>query len=165
MQNSLSDQGPRKKFAQTQAQKLLQDSGVLTAPVSLPSIIGHLQTTRNLDVQRFNFGKNISGIMVMHNSFDQEFVTIGFNENHPWCRRRFTIGHEIGHLLMGHVCNGDPSDYGEKEADMFSNELLIPTKFIKVDFAKTPNIQALAKLYRVSEAAMTIKLMDARLIK
>ena len=48
---------------------------------------------------------------------------------------------------------------------MFSNELLIPTKFIKVDFAKTPNIQALAKLYRVSEAAMTIKLMDARLIK
>ena len=165
MENNIPDLGPRKKFAQIQAQKLLKDAGVLIAPVSLWRVIGYLQTIRNLDVQKFDFGSNISGITVTENSFENEVVTIGFNEKHPWCRRRFTICHEIGHLILGHTCIRNSSDHGEKEADMFANELLIPTKFIKADFAKTPDIQALAKLYRVSAAAITIKLMDTRLIK
>lgn len=165
MDDNITDFGPRKKFAQTQAQKLLKESGVITAPVSLWRVIGYLQTTRNLDVQKFDFGNNISGLTMTENSFEQEVVTIGFNEKHPWCRRRFTICHEIGHLILGHTCIRNSSDHGEKEADIFANELLIPTKLIKADFAKTPDIQALAKLYRVSAAAMTIKLMDVRLIK
>jgi Zn-dependent peptidase ImmA (M78 family) len=165
MQKDDIDLGPRKKFAQTQAQKLLQDSGVIEAPISLWKVIKQLQVTKNLEVQKFDFGSNISGITVTENEFEKEVVTIGFNEKHPWCRRRFSIGHEIGHLLLGHTCSKDSSDYREKEADIFSNELLIPTKFIKSDFIKTPNIETLAKLYRVSAAAMTIKLMGCRLIK
>ena len=165
MDNNVLDLGPRKKFAQTQAQKLLEDSGIKNAPVSLQKVIEYLKTTRNLEVQKFDFGNNISGITITENSFEQEIVTIGFNEKHPWCRRRFSLGHEIGHLLLGHTCINDKSDHREKEANMFADELLIPTKFIKSDFAKTPDIQTLAKLYRVSAYAMTIKLMGARLIK
>ena len=165
MENNILDLGPRKKFAQTQAQKLLKDAGVLVAPVSLQRVIEHLKTTRNLEVQKFDFGNNISGLTMTENSFEQEIVTIGFNEKHPWCRRRFTLGHEIGHLILGHVCSRSSADHGEREADIFANELLVPTEFIKADFSKILDIQALAKLYRVSAAAMTIKLMDTRLIK
>lgn len=165
MENNILDLGPRKKFAQAQAQKLLKGVGVLVAPVSLWRVIEYLQITRSLDVQKFDFGNNISGITVTEKSFENEVITIGFNEKHPWCRRRFSIGHEIGHLFLGHTCGRDSSDHREKEADIFANELLVPTSFIKADFAKTPDIQTLAKLYRVSTAAMTIKLMDAHLIK
>lgn len=165
MENNIFDLGPRKKFAQTQAQKLLKDAGVLVAPVSLQRVIEHLKTTRNLEVQKFDFGNNISGLTMTENSFEQEVVTIGFNEKHPWCRRRFTLGHEIGHLILGHVCSHSSADHGEKEADVFASELLIPTKLIKADFAKIPDIQTLAKLYRVSTAAMTIKLINGHLVK
>lgn len=164
MENNIIDLGPRKKFAQVQAQKLLKNAGVLIAPVSLQRIVEHLQTTRSLEVQKFNFSEKVSGMLVLERSLDYEHATIGFNENHPWCRRRFTICHEIGHLLLGHACNSGLDDHSEREANVFANELLIPTSLIKIDFKKTPSIETLAKLYRVSTAAMTIKLMDVKLI-
>jgi len=51
-------------------------------------------------------------------------------------RKRFTIAHELGHLLM-HICGNFPiSDYRdekekEKEANLFASEFLMPKDFIK----------------------------------
>ena len=77
---------------------------------------------------------------------------IGFNKNHQLYRRRFTIAHEIGHLLMGHTCSNSKENNSEIEANTFASELLIPTKFIKRDFREEPNaIPQLAKRYCVSQ--------------
>lgn len=158
--------GPRKTAAKKLAKKLIRDAKITEAPVSLQKVIEYLQKDYDLAVHRVNFTDEVSGLLVQCKKVDEEFFTIGFNENHPWCRRRFTIAHEIGHLLFGHICEKtiNKSD-NEKEADSFAGELLVPTDLIKKDFAKTPHIPTLSKLYRVSAEAMSIKLGDARLLK
>ena len=139
---------------------------IVGAPVSLQKVIEHLQKTRALDVRRIEASEKVSGLLVVSNQLDTEYATIGFNANHPWCRRRFTIAHEIGHLLLGHTCNDDDGDdsHNETEANFFAAELLMPRKILKKDFAISPEIPTLARLYRVSDQSLSIQLMTARLI-
>lgn len=164
--NETIDLGPRKKAAKSLAQKIIKDAKITEAPVSLQKIIEYLQKDYDLDVRRASFTNEVSGLLVRCQDVDQEYFTIGFNSDHPWCRRRFTIAHEIGHLLFGHLCDkGSSKSNNEKECDIFAAELLIPTTFLKKDFAKMPNVPELSKLYRVSGQAISIKLGDARLLK
>lgn len=161
------DLGPRKKFAEVTAQNLLKHARISTAPVSLRQVIEHLQSKTNLDVvgsQKFT--EKVSGLLVVCKKADDEFVTIVFNENHPGCRRRFTLAHEIGHMLMRHgSCSEDgPASHAEKEANLFAGELLMPAKMLKKDLAATPDIPSLAKKYLVSAQALSIKLSTARLL-
>lgn len=161
------DQGPRKKFAQTLARRLLKSAEITEAPVSLERIINHVQMDRKLTVIMEKIPGQLSGIMVRIKDIDQESISIGINADEPWCRRRYTLGHEIGHMLMEHAgCSGDHSDgsYEEREAQIFAGELLIPAALIKLDLKKTPNIPALAKRYRVSEQALTIQMKQCKLV-
>lgn len=166
MPDDLPDLGPRKTLAKTLAKKLVKSTGVKTAPVSLQQVIEHLQMTRSLAVMRINnASEKVSGLLVVCREVDDEYATIGFNPNHPWCHRRFTIAHEIGHLLLEHTCAGtDASTHTEKEAHIFAANLLMPPSLLKNDFARLGNLQELAKLYRVSQQALTIQLMDSRLL-
>lgn len=166
MQNDLPVFGPRKKLAKNLAQWVIKDIKISNAPVSLQQIIEHLQTIYTLDVKKIIIGEKVSGLLVVCKEVDTEYATIGFNASHSWYRRRFTIAHEIGHLLLGHMCDknikGGTTD--ETEANQFAGELLVPTTLIKKDFAKLPDIQELATLYRVSTQTLTIKLMEARIV-
>lgn len=166
MQNDITDLGPRKKAAKALAQRLITAAGATAAPVSLQKIIEHLQTVHSLEVRRIFASEKVSGLLVVCQEIDAEYATIGFNGSHPWCRRRFTIAHEIGHLLLGHACtkNQEDGSHNESEANAFAGELLIPTAFIKKDFPRLRDLRELSKLYRVSDQALTIKLMEARLI-
>jgi len=167
MENDSVTLGPRKTGAKNLAKKLIKDAKITEIPISLQKIIEYLQLSYDLSVRRVDFGVEVSGLLVKSKSVDEEYYAIGFNQNHPWCRRRFTIAHEIGHLLFNHVCkSGSEADAdNERECDIFAGELLIPTAFIKKDFAKTPNVPELSKLYRVSAEALSIKLGDAHLLR
>lgn len=160
------DLGPRKKAARDLAKKVIKDTKIKEAPVSLQVVINHLQKEFDLTVSRIDLSKGVSGLLVRCSELDTEYYSIGFNQNEPWCRRRFTIAHEIGHLLFGHTCSkgGGSKDNNEKEADVFAAELLMPTSLIKKDFLRLSNIPDLAKLYRVSEQAMGIKICDSRIL-
>lgn len=166
MQSDLPNFGPRKKTARDLAKKLIKSAKVTQAPVSLQVVIQQLQKEYDLEVKRMNVGDKVSGILVRCQKVDDDYTVIGFNENHHWHRRRFTIAHEIGHLLLGHVCSGNQDDrsYNENEANIFAGELLIPTSLIKKDYTKHSDLKKLSELYRVSPTAMTIKLMEARVI-
>lgn len=146
------------------AQKLIKDSRIRNAPISLQRVIEYLQGKYSLDVQRIEISDKVSGLLVVCKEVDSEYATIGFNSSHPWCRRRFTIAHEIGHFLLGHDCVKDDSAHNETEANIFAGELLVPTAFIKKDFSRVSDLNELSKLYRVSAQTLTIKLMDARLV-
>ena len=148
-------------WARKLARKLLKDVKITSSPVSLHTIVGYLKEEKNLAVIRHPFGENISGVLV---TID-EIPTIGVNQDHPLVRQRFTVAHEIGHLMMDHVCEGiNRKTVKETEAHQFAAELLVPLKFLKEDFKKTPDVNILARQYIVSRETLCIHLMECRLI-
>jgi Zn-dependent peptidase ImmA (M78 family) len=101
--------------------------------------------------------------------------TILVNKNRPKTRQRFTIAHEIGHVIipwhMGtifDITNGANSDgtidYWEMEAEAnaFATELLMPTAWIEDLIKKTSNPaklnERIAKKAEVSPIAATLRL-------
>lgn len=55
-------------------------------------------------------------------------VTIFYNDAHPITRIRFTLAHELAHVVLGHI-NSD-ADQLEAEADIFANYLLGPAPIV-----------------------------------
>ena len=160
-------QKPRKKEARDMAKKIIKELKIKEAPINLREVISHIQKEFNLQIIPNELSKNISGMIVKITEIEEERFAIGFNTNDPWCRRRFTIGHEIGHLLFNTMCNKGSSEHKsiEQECECFAAELLIPKTILKKDFAETPDIPELSKKYLVSAQAMGIKIMDDRLLK
>lgn len=162
------DLGPRTKVARTFAERLIKQARITSAPVSLQRVIEHVQSSRNVSIIKDpSMPQKISGLLVRTIGIDDEYVTIGVNGHQPWCRRRFTLGHELGHLLLEHQgCSGSPNDgsHEEQEANAFAAELLMPRVILKADLRKQPNIPELAKLYCVSSQALTIHLIKRRLL-
>lgn len=111
-----------------------------------------------------------------------EGIVIGVNASDAPARRLFTIAHELGHLLLhaGEELHVDRTatiyhrslrssegiDEKEMEANLFAAELLMPFEFIQTDLNKIGHIdlenqeplRELAKKYRVSPQAMSIRL-------
>ncbi len=114
-----------------------------------------------------NFPDNISGTIIEQNGI----MIIGVNSNHPSVRQRFTIAHELGHFLLGHELGEKkledvfdrPTDK-EKDANEFAAQLLMPIDFLKQDAGRKMKIADLARLYKVSEQAMSIRLLKTGLI-
>ena len=108
-------------------------------------------------------------------------VVIGVNRDQAPVRQRFTIAHELGHLLLhdhGQVyvdrgfrvrlrsgLSGKGIDPEEMEANRFAAELLMPIDFLRADLkerefdlADDKQLRALAKRYGVSTQALAIRL-------
>jgi Zn-dependent peptidase ImmA (M78 family) len=104
------------------------------------------------------------------------------NSRHPATRQRFTIAHELGHLLLHgdelHIDEGFPFafrdevsslavDPGEIEANHFAAELLMPASWLireirgqSLDIESEKVIVSLAKTYGVSVQSMTHRLTN-----
>jgi Zn-dependent peptidase ImmA (M78 family) len=109
---------------------------------------------------------------------------IGVNALHHPNRQRFTIAHEIGHLvlhrpeitkeihvdrefpmLMRDAVSATGSDEMEIEANCFAAEILMPESFLAkslegrpIDIDDDAAVSALAKVYKVSASAMRLRL-------
>lgn len=125
-----------------------------------------------------------SGMIYLSNSG----VIIGVNKNHSENRKRFTIAHEIGHMVMhAHLLAGEihidkgfgvrfnrdkrsslGEDLLEIQANKFAAELLMPSIMIKKDIkdlyidisADDEHIKSLARKYKVSSQAMSFKILN-----
>lgn len=80
------------------------------------------------------------------------------NVDIPWDRVRFTLAHEVGHLVMHAV----PSSEMEAEAGRFAAEFLMPADEIAPDLvnATLPKLVALKGFWRVSIAALVRQARD-----
>lgn len=166
----------RRSAIQKRAKELLDHQGVTAAPVPIERV------ARGLDAQlRFSpLDDGLSGMVYVKASRP----IIGINALHHPNRQRFTLAHEIGHLVLHraaitkqiHVDTGFPMlmrnavsasgvDEMEIEANSFAAELLMPEEFLvrslqgqTFDIDDDGAIGALAKLYKVSTAAMRFRL-------
>jgi Zn-dependent peptidase ImmA (M78 family) len=153
---------------------VLKDAGVIEPPVP----VDELARAHDAQLSFEPFKGGISGMLFR----DAERKVIGVNASHARTRQRFTIAHELGHLLLHesrpmivdtHVYRRDEvSSMGtkkeEREANAFAAELLMPAAFVQDEARELvdqlPSITAkrlvtqLAQRFEVSAQAMEIRL-------
>jgi IrrE N-terminal-like domain len=139
-------------------------------PVKLASMAGEL----GLEVFKSPLKPNVSGLIEPSESAVSGF-RIRINRHELAERQRFTLAHEIGHYMLhrdkiggGIVDNvmyrSNLSSRYEVEANKFAADLIMPMHHIKLKLKELggvvsdETIIALAGLFRVSQAAMRIRL-------
>lgn len=148
----------------SKVRSILENLNVKEAPIPVEKVANLF----SLEVVYYpKFPDSVSGTIIK----DEDLHAIGINQNHPEVRQRFTIAHEIGHYIMGHDENKilddtfDKNTDKEREANKFASELLMPYDLLKSDIEKeTQDIPGLARKYKVSEQAMSIRLLESGLI-
>lgn len=166
-----------------EAQKLLKSTRIENPPVKVDKIAEKLKAT--LSFEPFEGEDGISGILYR----DEKQTVIGINSTHSKVRQRFTIAHEIGHLVLH---DGDlfvdqtmrinfrdkrsslAENQHEIEANKFAAELLMPREMIKREVMKriakkkvateSQLITELARVFDVSEQAMGYRLFNLGMI-
>ncbi len=155
---------PRIGFARNKARQIIEKMKISKPPIILRQVLNKLNI--DLEIFSFDFSDEVSGIQI--NS--EEKTIVAYNKNHPTHRQRFTVAHELGHLLLEHTSkegayNLEDKRPSEIEANQFAAELLMPLSFLKLDIKKIKNADDLARRYWVSEEAMWWRLRDLNLIK
>ena len=93
-----------------------------------------------------------------------------YSKNISITRQRFTVAHEIGHIVLEHTsifnnCNQFSKKSQEKEADIFAGELLVPSddikKFVK---EKSPTVQDIINRYWISRQAAFVAIENNKLL-
>lgn len=161
------DPKPRVGFARDLARKILKKANINKPPVDLNLILPVLRDLYkiNISAHAWNLGEKVSGIHVVCDDAHD----IAYNKEQHRHRQRFTIAHEIGHLLMEHAEDRtfdlESEACEEIEANQFASELLIPLKMLKADIADgIRTFKDLAKRYDVSQEAMGWKIKGCNLI-
>lgn len=108
-----------------------------------------------------------AGCVITHCDFESQFIdgvssrcndlppVIFVNKDIPGDRLRFTLAHELGHLIM----HSTPNPNMEDEADQFASEFLMPQKDIICDL-QVISLSRLAELklrWKVSMAALLVR--------
>jgi Zn-dependent peptidase ImmA (M78 family) len=116
-----------------------------------------------------NWNPNLSG-MVRKNPASKGGFDIFVNADHPTVRRRFTIAHEIAHIVLhGHLIGDGITDDAllrsglsntvEAQANRLAADILMPRGKIQ-EFLDCgiSDVKELASRFRVSPQAMSIRL-------
>lgn len=101
----------------------------------------------------------------VHGKHTRPFVVISHFQT-PY-RARWTLAHELGHLIMGHEFAPIDAREADTEADQFAADLLVPEQSFVDDLEGGSSISAFAKLkarYGVSIAALVRRARDLSLI-
>ena len=168
--------GKRRTTIQKRARGLLEGQNINSAPVSVERVAIAL----NAQLRFSPLDDELSGMIYVKGGTP----IIGVNALHHPNRQRFTIAHEIGHLVLHraeitkeiHVDKGflimmrnsvssEGVDEMEIEANLFATELLMPAAFLakslsgeSFDIDDDGVVIALAKEYKVSASAMRFRL-------
>lgn len=105
--------------------------------------------------------KKFDGVSFYNKKYGFGFIVI--NKNQPPDRYRFTLAHELGHLIMH---RNSLSAKREDEANSFASSFLMPAKDIKEDLKNLQfwNLPNLKSMWRVSMSALIHRAKDLELI-
>lgn len=165
----------RYDFIETLSEDLLSKFNQHQLPIDIEGIIS------NLNIQLFKdaIDDSISGAAIIKNGERKIIINTALNECNE--RRRFTMGHELGHIMLhadsklkvdqeilqqmyfrdGHSSQG--SDPKEVEANYFSACILMPRSAVYEQLKNYPYINDsavlnLAQTFGVSVLSMSIRL-------
>ena len=164
----------RFSLARRKARELLRDAKVRERPVP----VERLARLAGARIHYEPFDGRISGMV--HRQANGGAI-IGVNAAHAINRQRFTIAHELGHLILHkdetlHVDEREPIAFRneesslatkdvEIEANQFAAELLMPVDLLAKEIGSLPDdmeaedaVIELADRFQVSEQAMTLRL-------
>jgi Zn-dependent peptidase ImmA (M78 family) len=165
---------PRIYLARKKAKELLATAKIKSPPVPVEV----LASAVSAEIRYEPFPGQLSGMVHRQTAGG---AVIGINSLHPLTRQRFTIAHELAHLVLHkdedlHIdetsairfrseLSSKAVDAGEIEANQFAAELLMPSKMLFSEINKLPDdlgteeaVTKLAELFQVSEQAMTFRL-------
>lgn len=172
----------RKKLIASTVSDLLNEMAVECPPVNVEEIA---ERKGAIVVEEPLKNQDYSGFL--YRTTDSAPV-IGVNSVHSANRKRFTIAHELAHMLIHpktgvhldevviHMRNSksaEGSNDEEMEANRFAAELLMPRAFLETDIQSMGKIHAdddtaiatLAKRYGVSKQSMVIRLSSLGFIR
>lgn len=110
-------------------------------------------------------GEFFSGVVVFEKAGSYKFL-IGINGAECEQRQRYTLAHEIGHILLRHrnrkrnLFSKDNLTSLDREAELFASELLMPTHEVYSCIKEGLNFDELCDYFYVSKQAMAIKLRE-----
>ena len=165
---------PRYALARRKAQQLLREAGIVAPPVPVEQLAERMGAV----VRYAPFDGQMSGLL--HRAEDGTRAVIGVNSRHPTVRQRFSIAHELGHLVLHEPAfqidphafvsfrnskSSNASDPHEIEANQFAAALLMPVALLRAcveQLGENPDVEEairrLAQRFDVSTQAMTIRL-------
>lgn len=148
---ALGPEGPEKA-----AQTLRQLWQLPDGPIR--SVVGSIERAGGI-VFRCPFGTDkLDGVSQWPLDSDHVPPVLFVREDAPGDRERFTLCHELGHLLLHHLPTPDPED----EADRFASELLMPAREIGPELSRLTleKAAALKCFWKVSMASIVRRAYD-----
>ncbi len=148
---------PRYPLCHQVAREAMTDFSRIKMDIEPPIPIESLASSLGFQVVRlFTVGDEFSGLVSPRHKL------IGINGNHHRHRQRFTIAHEVGHMLLKHPaesrCTVKEILLYNIEADACASELLVPQSLLSGWLRKTSQVSFLARLFDVSEEAIERKM-------
>lgn len=155
---------PRIGFARTMARKLLKKHGIAAPPVAVEAVIA----AEGFLLEEVGYPDGTAG----ESWWDGTTGCVAISRILRRNRRRFTLAHELGHLVLRHhqlrlqdtsfldpplrepeEIIWEPRDPVEVEANQFAAELLMPLALFKKEWQASGDVKQLAARYQVSEEA------------
>jgi Zn-dependent peptidase ImmA (M78 family) len=115
----------------------------------IQNMIDVLEDAGIIVVKMFFASRQFSGV---HIPTEQLIYIILINAIMPTDRERFTLAHELGHIIMHRL----PTENMEEEANRFAGEFLMPSQEIASEFYKVSleKLAALKQYWKISMAAI-----------
>lgn len=172
-----------RRRAEARARELLESAGQLTPPIDVEALANSVDAK----VHRQVFERGLSGVLIRQNGHS----VIGVSATDADVRQRFTIAHELGHLLLhpGRSLIMDPAvrvnrrddisslatDAEEIEANQFAAALLMPELLVRKALDRLSNenpargVESLVDdlatgIFSVSTQAMGYRLVNLGLL-
>ncbi len=149
------------KIARDRAWEVLTECKITSVPINLADIINYYNikiikfsdSSENLTGDGFSLSSN-KNIIIYYNNIDSCIQ-----------RQRFTIAHELGHCLLGHLKNKgktfyrnvetDVSDPMEQQANVFARDILMPA--VVLHYTNCIKYTDIMRLCDVSETSAQIR--------
>lgn len=120
-----------------------------------------------------SFELEVSGQASLVDTDDGQVFYCDYNRDEIIYRNRFTLAHELGHVLLGHVNEHNKqwrdTTFGnstpiERAANTFAAELVMPEQKVRELFSGASSVPQLAEAFGVSNAAMSFRLKNLGLV-
>ena len=147
------------------AGRLLEELAISGPPVPVDNIVRNL----NIYHDHIDVVDDVSAVLLR----GPDFTAIAVNKNHSDERKRFSLAHELGHVILGHdeklyIEFAAPEllsdldnrrENEEREANWFAADLLMPRDWVLRDWKRLEkDVGKMASEYQVSQQAMWVRL-------